>query len=409
MTLDAPHAELEKPLRRNRDYQVWWLGAAASNIGSYLLTVAAPLLVLETSGSAGQAGLVAGAAAVAKFASSTPAGVLVDLCSRRVLLILASALQLLAVVSLLAAILLGEAHLGHLITAAVLEGLGYSLYTATELPLLRRIVPEGQHRAALSREQSRKAAAQLAAPPLGGLLFSWSPAAPFFTAAMVFLGVTGTALALRVPLGPDRRDKARTGRIRTHGLAGVRYVLGSQYLRYMLVWFALVNGAFAGLGLLLVVLCHNRGADPGEIGMAQAAGSAGAVLGALVCEQLTARTTSTRLLRLSSWLLVAGATAMAVPAPATVTGLAYAAALFLTPAVNVSFMHHLVHTTPDALTGRISTAMMTAARSLNWFFIMGVGAMADWQGPLLPLFALSGLFLLLACANHVCEPRPRHG
>ncbi|MFJ2905441.1 MULTISPECIES: MFS transporter [unclassified Streptomyces] len=101
MKLDARHAELEKPLRRNRDYQVWWLGAAASNTSSYLLTVAVPLFVLETSGSAGQAGLVAGAAAVAKFASSTPAGVLVDLCPRRVLLLLASALQLLAVVSLL--------------------------------------------------------------------------------------------------------------------------------------------------------------------------------------------------------------------------------------------------------------------------------------------------------------------
>ncbi|WP_076971132.1 MFS transporter [Streptomyces sparsogenes] len=156
------------------------------------------MLILETSGSAGQAGLVAGTAAVAKFVSSTPAGVFVGLYPRRVLLLLASALQFLAVVSVFAAISLGEAHLGHLITAVVPEGLGYSLYTATELPLPRRIVPEGQRRAALSREQSRKAAAQLAAPPLGGLLFSWFPTAPFLT-AVVFLGLTGTALTLRVP------------------------------------------------------------------------------------------------------------------------------------------------------------------------------------------------------------------
>ncbi|MEU9796206.1 MFS transporter [Streptomyces sparsogenes] len=100
---------------------MWW-GAAASNIGSYLLTLAVPLLVLETSGSAGQAGLVAGTAAVAKFVSSTPAGVFVDLYPRRVLLLLASALQFLAVISVFAAILPGEAHLGHLITAVVLEG-----------------------------------------------------------------------------------------------------------------------------------------------------------------------------------------------------------------------------------------------------------------------------------------------
>ena len=400
-------AEPEKPLRHNREYQVWWSGAAASNVGSYLLTVAAPLLVLETSGSAGQAGIVAGAAAMAKLAGSSPAGTLVDLYPRRVLLFLASALQILAAVSLLAALLSGaegNVLLGHLTAAVIIEGLGYSLHTATELPLLRKIVSEGLRRAALSREQSRKAAAQLTGPPLGGLLFSWSPAAPFLAAAVCFLGVMGAALALRVPLGPERRGRTLTDRTRTPRLAGLRYVCARRYLRYMLVWFALVNGAFAGLGLLLVVLCHDRGAAPAEIGVAQAAGSAGAVLGALACERLTAQLAAARLLKMSSWLLVAGAVAMAVPTSAVVTGIAYAVALFLTPAVNVSFMHHLVHTVPDALTGRISMAMMTAARSLNWFFAMGSGAMADWHGPLFPLFALAGLFLVLACANHVCGP-----
>ncbi|MEU2608389.1 MFS transporter [Streptomyces albus] len=399
--------ELATPLRRNRDYQMWWSGAAASNVGSYLLTVAAPLLVLETSGSAGQAGIVAGAAAVAKLAGSSPAGTLVDLCSRRALLFLASALQILAAVSLFAALLTGargDILLAHLTVAVIVEGLGYSLHTATELPLLRKIVSEGQRRAALSREQSRKAAAQLAGPPLGGLLFSWSPVAPFLAAAVLFLGVISVALALRVPLGPARRARTRTGSMRGPRLAGLRYVCARRYLRYMLVWFALVNGAFAGLGLLLVVLCHDRGAAPAEIGFAQAAGSAGAVLGAVACEWLTARMAATPLLKASSWLLVAGAVAMAVPASAVITGIAYAVALFLTPAVNVSFMHHLVHSVPDELTGRISMAMMTAARSLNWCFAMGAGAMADLHGPLFPLFSLAGLFLVLACANHVWAP-----
>ncbi|SHN31574.1 hypothetical protein [Streptomyces yunnanensis] len=148
----------------------------------------------------------------------------------------------------------------------------------------------------------------------------------------------------------------------------------SSYLRYMLVWFALVNGAFAGLGLILVVLCHGRGASSGEIGTAQALGSAGTVLGALACEPLTAGLTGARLLTTSSWLLVAGAAAMAVPGPAPLTGLAYAGALFLTPAVNVVFQHHLVRAVPDTLTGRISSTMMTAARSLNWFILVGAGA-----------------------------------
>ncbi|GAA2921815.1 MFS transporter [Streptomyces thioluteus] len=401
MTSGLTHRTAPEPLRRNRDYQVWWSGAAVSNIGSCLLATAVPLLVLETSGSAGRAGLAAGAAAMAKLLGSSPAGALVDRYPRRALLLVASALQFLAAVSLLAAAVRDHIGLAHLVTAAAVEGLGYSLHTATELPLLRRIVPEEQHRSALSREQSRKATAQLAGPPLGGLLFSWSPVAPFAAATLCFLGVTGAALALRAPLGPPVRDPApRDVPRRTTPLAGLRHVRDSPFLRYMLVWFALVNGAFAGLGLLLVVLCHDRGAAAATVGLTQAIGSAGAVAGAWACERLTARMAGARLLGAASWMLVAGTVAMAVPLDVPLVGLAYAGALFLTPAVNVSFMEYMVRTVPEHLTGRISMTMMTAARSLNWLFAMTVGAMADRWGPLVPLFALAGLFLTLACAGH---------
>ncbi|MEU7639007.1 hypothetical protein [Streptomyces sp. NPDC039016] len=36
--------------------------------------------------------------------------------------------------------------------------------------------------------------------------------------------------------------------------------------------------------------------------------------------------------------------------------------------------------------------------------LLGAGAPADRRGPLFPLLALAGLFLALACANHVCRP-----
>ncbi|GAA0396817.1 MFS transporter [Streptomyces luteireticuli] len=404
MTSGVARRTAREPLRRNRDYQVWWSGAAVSGTGSCLLATAVPLLVLETTGSAGRAGLVAGAAAVAKLVGSSPAGALADRCHRRALLLTASALQLLAAASVLGAAVRHHVGLAHLVAAAAVEGLGYSLHTATELPLLRRIVPEEQRRSALSREQSRKATAQLAGPPLGGLLFSWSPGAPFAAAALCFLGVTGAALALRTPLGPPVREPAPgDAPRRATPLAGLRHVRASPFLRYMLVWFALVNGAFAGLGLLLVVLCHARGASAAAVGLTQAVGSAGAVLGAWACERLTARTTGARLLRAASWILLAGTVAMAVPLSAPFGGLAYAGALFLTPAVNVSFMEYMVRTVPERLTGRISMTMMTAARSLNWAFTTVVGSMADRWGPLVPLFALAGLFLALACAGHVRE------
>ncbi|MER6841649.1 MFS transporter [Streptomyces platensis] len=397
----ARHTESSIPLRRNRDYNLWWSGAAVSQTGSFIMTVAVPMLILTNNGSASQAGLVAGASTIAKFAASFPAGALADRYSRRHLLLLSSLMQLAAVASVLTATAFHTTHLLHLTAAALVEGAGYALHTATELPLLRRIVPAPQRRTALGREQGRKAAAQLAGPPLGGVLFSWRPWAPFLATALCFLGVTTAALAIRTPLGPADQPRQKPPPHLPMGLVdGWCYVRRSAFMRYMVLWFALVNGAFAGLSFLLVVLCHDRGASPSAVGAAQAIGSTGAVLGALASTSLTAHLHQHRLRKLASGMLVFGSVAMTVPTlPAQLTGVAYGVALFLTPAVNVSFMNHMVQTVPEALTGRVSMTMMTAARSLNWLFVMAAGALADWWGPSVPLLALSGLFLLLACAD----------
>ncbi|MFI2238216.1 MFS transporter [Streptomyces chrestomyceticus] len=403
---DARSATPAVPLRRNRDYNLWWSGAAASQTGSFMVTVAVPMLILTNSGSAGQAGLVTGASAVAKFVVAFPAGAVADRCSRRRLLLLSSLMQLAAVASILIAVASQHVRLVHLAAAALVEGAGYALHSATELPLLRKVVPEPQRRAALGREQGRKAAAQLTGPPLGGTLFSWVPWAPFLAASVSFLGVTTAALGIRAPLGPQRRRKEAAPPFFPEMLEGVRYIRRSAFMSYMLLWFALVNGAFAGLSFLLVVLCHDRGASASAVGTAQGVGSAGAVLGALASAWLTARLTHRQLLKLASWVLVIGSAAMAVPTLSPLpTGLAYGVSLFLTPAVNVSFTHHMVGTVPDALTGRVSMTMMTAARSLNWLFVIAVGLAAERWDPLVPLFTLSSLFLALACANHLRRVR----
>ncbi|MFE6738423.1 MFS transporter [Streptomyces tubercidicus] len=399
----ARHTESPVPLRRNRDYNFWWSGAAVSQTGSFIMTVAVPMLILTNSGSASQAGLVAGASTIAKFAVSFPGGTLADRYSRRHLLFFSSLMQLTAAASVLAAVALHQIHLLHLTAAALVEGAGYALHTATELPLLRSIVPAPQRRTALGREQGRKAAAQLTGPPLGGVLFSWHPWAPFLATAICFLGVTTAALAIRTPLGPaGHQCQKSTTPLLIRPVDGLRYVRRSAFMRYMLLWFALVNGAFAGLTFLLVVLCHDRGASASAVGTAQAIGSTGAVLGALASTLLTAHLTQQQLLKLASWVLVLGSVAMTVPTlTAQLTGAAYGISLFLTPAVNVSFMNHMVQTVPEALTGRVSMTMMTAARSLNWLFVMAAGVLADWWGPSVSLLALSGLFLVLACGNHI--------
>lgn len=63
---EAEAAPKAPSLWRNRDYMYWWTGDAVSMLGSTLSEIAFPLLVLYSTGSAGQAGIVAAAQAVGR-------------------------------------------------------------------------------------------------------------------------------------------------------------------------------------------------------------------------------------------------------------------------------------------------------------------------------------------------------
>src|SRR5262245_39702938 len=71
------------PLRRNRDFQLLWIGSAVSAVGSRVSSVAYPLLVLALTGSAADAGLVGFTATVPYLLFQLPAGALVDRWNRR--------------------------------------------------------------------------------------------------------------------------------------------------------------------------------------------------------------------------------------------------------------------------------------------------------------------------------------
>src|SRR5688572_12263967 len=76
------------PLRKNRDYLLWWTGSAVSALGTGISSIAYPLLVLGATGSALKAAIVSAPASVALVILTLPAGVVADRYSRRGILII---------------------------------------------------------------------------------------------------------------------------------------------------------------------------------------------------------------------------------------------------------------------------------------------------------------------------------
>jgi MFS family permease len=89
-----------RPLSRNRDFNLIWIGQAASTLGSRITALALPLLVLAIGGSAADVGLVSFAATAPYLLLQIPAGAIVDRHDRRRLMIACDTIRLLALVSL---------------------------------------------------------------------------------------------------------------------------------------------------------------------------------------------------------------------------------------------------------------------------------------------------------------------
>lgn len=239
-----------------------------------------PLWILDRTGSPSVAGLVATVRLLAVFASQLPAGALADRRHRRTILIAADAGRAVAV-GVLGLMVLDGGRGPVLLACALATAEG--LLTAVAIPAgsaaLPRLVPRRELDSAVAVGQGQAYVVQFLGPLLGAALYRFQPAAPFLLDALSYLVSLGLLLTVRRSLGGGVGGAAGT-RLRTAVADGLRYVLGSRYLRALMAWSALVNFATAGIAFVLVLVA---GRDrPQSLGLALAvtalAGLAGALL-----------------------------------------------------------------------------------------------------------------------------------
>ena len=87
--MSAPAATEDHPLRRNRDFNLLWVGQVLSEFGANVSAIAFPLLVLATTGSPARAGRVAAADNLPELVLAVPAGALVDRWDQKRVMIVA--------------------------------------------------------------------------------------------------------------------------------------------------------------------------------------------------------------------------------------------------------------------------------------------------------------------------------
>ena len=340
------------PLRRNRDFLLLQTGQLLSEAGTKSAAIAYPLLVLDVTGSAARAGVVAFARALALTLFALPAGVVADRWNRRWLMVAADGVRVLAVGGLAAAILVDRLVFWAIPLIALVEGAGAALFAAAQAGALRAVVPARQLPGAAGAQTGRLAAVDLAGPPIGGALFGVARALPFLVDAVSYAFSTVSLLAMRGPF-QEAREPDRAS-LRSRLAEGFGFLWGHRFLRICALLFGLSN--FIGVGVLfaVVVLGQRQGLSGGRVGLLLSAFGGCVLLGSFLAP-LVSRVLSVRavlLLELWTWLgcglFLIWPNVYVLAASTLPTALAI-------PSTNSVVHGYRIAMTPDRLLGRVES------------------------------------------------------
>jgi predicted MFS family arabinose efflux permease len=347
--------EPELPLRRNRDFMALWVGQTTSALGTSISSLAYPLLLLAVTGSPALAGAGATVLAATTFLLRIPAGVVADRVDRKRLMLVCDGGRLLAVGSLGLAAAFGEVHLAHVFLVAVVEGALGVLFAPAETVAVRAVVAPTQVRDAVARNQARQQLASLVGPSLGGALFGLGRGLPFLADALSY-AVSFLAVAIvRTPL-PQGRPSPPGRRLRQELSEGLRWLCHQRFLRYFVVWLAGAGMLFTSLGLVTLVIAHELGATPAQIGLTFTITGAGGLAGALAAPALLRRASPAVIVISYAWIATAATFALLLVDSVWVLGLIGAAAFFPVPTLNALVMSEVAQRAPEAILGRANSA-----------------------------------------------------
>jgi MFS family permease len=349
-------------VRGHRDFRLFWLGGAAALLGSHASALVLPVLVLLLGGSAVTAGVLGTAVGLAEVLVSPVAGVYADRVPRRPMMVISALVAACAATAIALVVLTGRASLPVLFAAAVVEGAATACYAAAASGAIRAILPTDDPAGALGALQAREKAAKLAGPGVGGSLYQLAPWAPFFVHAFAYAVTALCAGLLGSDLRPTRTE-ARKPAFFQDLADGVRFLWAEPFLRFMATWAAGVNLVLGALYFHVILVARLHGASAATIGLLLTAAGVAGLCGALLAPFLLRRFTPTRLVLAVSWLIVAVSFAFTTTPPPAVMGGLLAAVSALTPALSIAFQSKAITSTPDAMQGRVGTALRVVGES----------------------------------------------
>jgi MFS family permease len=338
----------------NRDFTLLWAGQAVSALGSTASLITYPLLVLHLTESPALVGLTMATGMVVRLAVGLPGGVLVDRMGKRTLMLCCDLGRAVAQAGIALGLTGGWLSMGLVMGAVAVESTLSSVFGSAEPAAVRHVVRPDQLPLALARNEARGAAAMLAGPPVGGLLFTVAPALPFvFDAASYLLSFVSIAL-IRTPMRASAESRQLSiGRELAHGL---EWMWRHSFLRVTLLLASGLNLVSNAIIVVAVVVSQQRGDSGLTTGLLVTLAGAGTFAGALAAPSVVHRL-KVRTILIANRLLWAVLVSLFLIIHNTYAlGLLIALMCLAGPIGSTAVTTRQMAVTPDEMQGRASSA-----------------------------------------------------
>jgi predicted MFS family arabinose efflux permease len=400
-----------RPLWLNRDYMLLWSGQTISSVGTGVSRLAFPLLVLDLTHSAAQAGIVGALEALPYLLLSLPVGALIDRWDRKRVMILCDIGRALALGSVPLALWQGWLTIQQLYAVALIEGILFVFFNLAEVACLPQVVSKPQLPAAVAQNQATEGVAQILSPQLGGALYGVLRSLPFLADAVSYGASVLSLFLIRAQFQEERNGARR--RLIEEIREGLVWLWRQPLIRYIAFLTGGTNFVGAGSALILIVLAKQQGATPFVLGTLFAVAGVGGIVGSLVAAPIQKRLSFGAVIIGSTWVW-ALLYPLYVVAPSPLWLGVISAGMFLSsPIYNVVQFSYRISIIPDALQGRVNSVFRLLAfgfqplgLALTGFLIESIHVVPT----VLCFAAVSlGLAVLTTFNRRVREARPVHG
>ncbi|MFD6431773.1 MFS transporter [Streptomyces venezuelae] len=362
------------PLWGNRNYRVFVVIQTLSALGDSFSFVAIPLLVLHSTGSVVQMGLVTGLTGVASIVTGLFAGVIADRFDRRGLMMLSDVARCL-LYALIPLVWVFATPMWLIYTVVPLTGGFAMLFQVTYVTVVPAIVEPGQIIRANAHLYGSYAVATVGGPALAGLVAAaFGPVAALGIDAATFAVSAAGLLLVKVrptPRPVEGKGKepgrgAERGGVRGEFLAGFRFLWAHPVLRPLTVLLSLFIFLTHGMtDVIIFRVKEDLGHGDGTVGYVLSAGTVGTFLASFLVARLRKGLGFG-----PSWICAVTLGGIAVAClgltrSVPVIGALSATMLLATGVAGICSMSLRQEVTPGHLLGRVTAAFWTTHYSLG--------------------------------------------